>query len=343
MDAVIYNNDILIPEIAFTTLHEIFIQPNPLSDLKSIYQTAINQAVDLLGAEAVIIYQLCEGESPGLNACAAYGLPLHQIQGTLTFPADKPNFYENPSSWLVGEFWAFPENPIKEDHPFQAALGLPIRTTETSLGWLYAVRSEPPFFTPLENALFSALAYRLAENLERLSTHRRSRCLEVTAEISQLAMVRQPPFQFMKQVVNIIQNRFDFYSINLFLVEPNRKWASCRVAAGQSAQEILLRTPKVAIGGGSTLGWILESGHSSVAYLPWPTSQLFGVPLPKIASELMLALHLGGRVIGVLDINSIEPFAFQHKEEFSAFQAIADQIAQTIGALSQQIDYSLAG
>jgi putative methionine-R-sulfoxide reductase with GAF domain len=57
----------------------------------------------------------------------------------------------------------------------------------------------------------------------------------------------------------------------------------------------------------------------------------------------MLALHLGGRVIGVLDINSIEPFAFQHKEEFSAFQAIADQIAQTIGALSQQIDYSLAG
>ncbi len=337
MESIIYNQDIFVPEVAFSTLHEIFTETPRDHQLNSIFDTALSQTIELLDVDIAIIYQFSDVDARHLSACAVQGLARFEINGDLTAADEDYSSYENFVAWVEGQIWPWRDFPVEENFLVKTALGIPIRSSTELLGWLFVARKTKRVFSDLEKTLHLAIASRLAQNLERLAQYRRTLCLEIITEISQMADEQDDSHIFLNDVVSLLQRRFDFYSVNVFLVEPGGKWASCRAAAGKMAEETLFHQPKLAINWSSMIGWAIESGKSSVAYMPWPKKASADARQQVIESELLLCLQLANRVIGVLDINSTEPFAFRHSTEFAAFQSVADHISQTLSRLSKRV------
>jgi GAF domain-containing protein len=159
---------------------------------------------------------------------------------------------------------------------------------------------------------------------------RRAMQLETAAEISRAATSVLEPDELVLQAVDLIRDRFDLYYAGLFLLDESGHWAVLRAGTGEPGRQMLKAGHKLEVGGQSMVGWCTANAQARIALDVGEEAVRFDNPLlPETRSEMALPLISRGRVIGALDVQSVEALAFSD-EDIAVLKTMADQIAVAI-------------
>ncbi|MCC7446039.1 MAG: GAF domain-containing protein [Anaerolineae bacterium] len=159
----------------------------------------------------------------------------------------------------------------------------------------------------------------------------RTRNLEIASEISRDAAQMRNIDELLQRSVNAIRDRFNFYHAQIFFIDDVGEYAVLVTSTGEAGRQLLERKHKLAVGSDSIVGQVTAKGRTFIT-LDTEHSEVphrFNPLLPKTRSEMALPLRIGGKVIGALDVQSVEPNAFK-ESDVQIFQVLADQLAIAI-------------
>ncbi len=181
---------------------------------------------------------------------------------------------------------------------------------------------------------YGNLEEQVAERTQRLE--RRSVQLEVAAQVARDIAAARDLESLLYRAVNTIRDQFGFYHAGIFLTDQRQEYAVLRAATGDAGRELLRQKHQLKIGEVGVVGNVAESGERRVASDVGKDQAHFKNPLlPETRSEAALPLvvasveYQGQRVIGVLDVQSVEAAAFD-EESLATLQILADQLAIAI-------------
>ena len=171
---------------------------------------------------------------------------------------------------------------------------------------------------------------------------RRNDYLAASSEIGRLVTSTLDLNTIFTRTVNLISERFGFYYAAIYIIEETGFNAILREATGEAGEKMKAQGYSIVVGSHSVIGKVAESMEPTLVndtdleplYLPNPF-------LLDTRSEVAIPLRIGSRVVGVIDIQSIQIQAFT-QDDLSVLQSLADQVAVAIDnarsyELSQQL------
>lgn len=221
-----------------------------------------------------------------------------------------------------------PLNDLKRTAEKIACGDLELRASTDNLAETSALaRSFNSMTAQLRNMIGS-----LEEDLTRRTRQlqRRSDQLSAAAEISRFAATTTDADELVREIVNLIQERYGLYYVGLFMVDGNWEWAVLKAGSGAAGTAMLRLSHRVRIDEDSMIGWsiihaqpriTLEAGEG-------PVRRTTG-ELSETRSAAAIPLRSRGRVLGAISFQSREPGAFD-RETLAVFQNIADQVASAL-------------
>ena len=171
-------------------------------------------------------------------------------------------------------------------------------------------------------AVQSSLELRVAD---------RTHDLELAAEVGRTVTERMAePQEMLTSAAEMIRARFELYYTQVYLTDSLERNLVLRAGTGEVGQELLKRSHSLPLTPGSLNGRaaidrkpvIVADTLQSPTFLPNPL-------LPGTRSEMAIPLIAGGRVIGVLDMQSEIPGAL-NEGNLPAFQVLAGQLSVAI-------------
>lgn len=187
------------------------------------------------------------------------------------------------------------------------------------------------------NESYDVLERRVDERtqeLQRLTTQ-----LQVAAAVARDMAGNSNLDKLLISAANLIRERFGFYHAGIFLSDARSEYAVLHAATGEAGRDMLQRQHKLRIGSpsghsgsGSTglVGRAAETGEAQLARDVALDPYHYKNPLlPDTRSEVALPLKIADRVIGVLDVQSQTPDAFD-EQSIEILQVMADQLAIAI-------------
>jgi GAF domain-containing protein len=130
----------------------------------------------------------------------------------------------------------------------------------------------------------------------------------------------------IRQIADLIRERFDLYYVGLFLLDESSQWAVLRAATGEAGQAMLARGHRIQVGKGM-IGWSVVHAQPRVALEAEADAvRLATAELPETRSEAALPLRSRDQVLGALSVQSTQPGAFD-EETLVVLQTMADQVA----------------
>jgi len=154
--------------------------------------------------------------------------------------------------------------------------------------------------------------------------------LETVREVSQKIVSILNLDELLAQVAELIQQRFGYYHVQVFLNSPDNQWTVFRAGTGRVGEVMVKEGYQLKIGKEGIIGWVASGGEFLLAndvskeprFLPY-------LALPDTKAELAIPLPLGERILGVLDVQSEQVNAFTESDLF-VLQSLADQVAIAI-------------
>ncbi len=169
------------------------------------------------------------------------------------------------------------------------------------------------------------LEERVAERTRTIE--RRTAQVATGADIARVASTELGPEKLLRQVVNLIRDRFDFYYVGAFLLDSNQRFAVLKAGTGEAGQVMLANKHRLEVGGQSMIGHAVSERKARIALDVGQEAVRFSNPvLPRTRSEMALPLIARDRAIGALSIQSDQPEAFS-PEDILSLQSMADLIA----------------
>ncbi len=169
-------------------------------------------------------------------------------------------------------------------------------------------------------------AARAALEQSTKSLERRFRYLEASAEVSRVVSAILDPDELIRQVVDLIREKFGLYYVGLFLLDETAEWAVLRAGTGTAGQTLLMRAHRIRVGEGM-VGWSVAHAQARIAQdVGADAVRLATQELPNTRTEAALPLRSRGRVLGALTVQSDQPAAFD-QDLILVWQALADQLA----------------
>lgn len=181
---------------------------------------------------------------------------------------------------------------------------------------------------------FEVIGAQTAAALERLqareSLQRRNTYLAASAEIGRLVTSTLDINTIFTRTVNLISDRLGFYFAAIYQIEEEGYHAILREGTGGAGENMKLQKHRVSVGSQTIVGKAAETGETVLAtntqdeplYQPNPL-------LLDTLSEVAIPLKVGGKVLGVIDIQSMQAQAFT-QDDLSVLQSLADQVAVAI-------------
>src|ERR1043165_3734257 len=174
----------------------------------------------------------------------------------------------------------------------------------------------------------SELQNRSAElTIANKKLENRTQKLHAIAMVTRTAAVMQNFDLMLASITSTISRELGYYHVALFLLDEQRNSAILRSTNTDGGLRIMNRGYQVPLGKMVPIGFVAQSGQPRILLGESTDSVLpndFG--LPESRSELVLPLKSGGQVIGVLDIQSVEPNAFA-EDDLPTLSILADQVA----------------
>ena len=179
--------------------------------------------------------------------------------------------------------------------------------------------------------LTANLEQRVDERTEELEkanrqTSRRAAQLQAITELSEAIAQLQDLNEIFPAATRLINERFGFYHVGIFLVDGEKEFAILQAANSEGGKKMLARGHRLSLGTG-VVGVSAQSGRPRIALDVGADAVFFDNPdLPTTRSEAALPLKVRGETIGVLDVQSTEPGAFT-VEDLQVLTALANQVS----------------
>ena len=302
-------------------------------DLDTLLHTMIVSAVDLLGAQngSVSLWDSTTGLARvravhnlppavlGLEMAPGVGLAGRVIAGRAPVIVDR-----------YGEIEAtVPALAVIADC---AAIGVPILWRDRLVGTLAVGGDAPGRRFDARDAevlgLFAKHAAIAIQNARLLGRERdHARRLQTVTEVGRKITTILDIDRVLKETVSLISESFGYSHVAVLLLDPQAPHLLYQAARSPGA----FQAPpeyRQQLGRGM-IGWAAETGQTALANdAPKDPRFLAQEGVPTL-SELAIPLRVGGRVIGVLNIESDRKGAFA-EEDVPVLEILADQIAIAI-------------
>lgn len=183
--------------------------------------------------------------------------------------------------------------------------------------------------------LYNELEERVRERTRALqeanyTLQRRAIQLEASAEVSRSIISIFNVDELLRRAVHLIRDRFGFYHAGIFLMNETGEWAVLREATGEAGAQMKAMGHRLRVGETSMVGWTALHRRPRIALDVGEDAVHFANPLlPYTRSEMTLPLMVGGRLLGVLDVQSTEEAAFD-EDDIRTLQSMADQLSMAL-------------
>jgi GAF domain-containing protein len=172
------------------------------------------------------------------------------------------------------------------------------------------------------------LEQRVAERTTDLK--KRADQLETVSNVARALTSVQDLNELLPDITRLVSDRFGFYHAGIFLVDEAMEFAVLRAANSEGGARMLNRQHRLRLDSNSIVGFVTSRNEPRVALDVGADSVYFNNPdLPDTRSELALPLRISGRVIGALDVQSVQANAFS-EEDVATLTILADQVAIAI-------------
>ncbi len=216
--------------------------------------------------------------------------------------------------------------------PARSWMGAPMLVQNKPIGALIIQDAEHEHaFNEDDLKFFNAIAGQVAgviNNVHLLNeSQHKAIQLETAAEIARDISGSLNLDELLIKAVNFIRERFDFYHASVFLHDLPGEFAVIREATGDAGAQMKRAGYKIGIGSKSIVGFVSSRGEQLVVGDTAKDATYYANPLfPDTRSEAALPLKVGERILGVLDVQSIYPYAFT-EDKLRSLQILTDQIA----------------
>lgn len=150
--------------------------------------------------------------------------------------------------------------------------------------------------------------------------------LRTSIEMSTILGQIREPAELIREVVDLVSERFGYFYVALFVIDDAGQWAELRAATGTAGQALVDRGHRLQVGGNSMVGAASSTGEPRVANDVAQEARRFENPfLTSTRSEMAVPVMAGKQVLGVLDVQSVQVNAFSN-EDIQTLQALANQV-----------------
>jgi GAF domain-containing protein len=177
-------------------------------------------------------------------------------------------------------------------------------------------------------SLRDELEVRIQERTAALE--KRALQIETVASMARTIASVQDLNALLPKITRLVNEQFGYYHAGIFLLDEAGTSAVLKAANSDGGTRMLNRGHRLPLDSKSIVGYATSRGEPRIALDVGADSVYFNNPdLPETRSEMALPLRVSGRVIGTLDVQSIETNAFS-EEDASVLSTLADQIAIAI-------------
>jgi GAF domain-containing protein len=168
-------------------------------------------------------------------------------------------------------------------------------------------------------------------NVRLLDQSRRSALqFETAAEIARDISSSLDLDELLQKAVNLIRSRFEYYHAGIFLKDMPDEFVVIREATGEAGAQMKRAGYKLGVGSKSVIGFVAGKGEVLVVNdTARDATYHFNPLLPDTRSEVAIPLKIGERIVGVLDVQSKETYAFA-EDNLRTLQILADQLAVAV-------------
>jgi Signal transduction histidine kinase regulating C4-dicarboxylate transport system len=213
---------------------------------------------------------------------------------------------------------------------YRSLLVAPVQTAGKQLGTISVESGEPSAFSEPEAELLAALGNQAAIAIEN------TRLFETTShsleELSALYHINQrlaaslDADVLMKEVVELLQQSFHYYHVQIYLIDSEQRDSVLRQASSDVGTRLKNMKHHLLAGEGIV-------GHVAYTSKPFVTNDVDKVVffvrnplLPDTKSELATPIIIDHEVLGVLDIQQIPPYRLT-EQDLQIASAVAEQLA----------------
>jgi GAF domain-containing protein/HAMP domain-containing protein len=213
-------------------------------------------------------------------------------------------------------------------------LDAPIEVRGEIVGRLNLLAEKPGAWTEDDREILTAVAEEVSNALEQMRLYedaqRKATQLQTAAEVARDATGLLDIRTLLRRTVNLIRDRFGYEHVSIFLIDPEGTFAEVSEATGEAGEAMKSTRHRLAVGSQSIIGQVTQTGEHYLANDV--QSDPFFRPhelLPQTRSELGIALKVGQRVIGALDVQHHALNAFS-EDDLAVLHILADQLAVAI-------------
>lgn len=139
---------------------------------------------------------------------------------------------------------------------------------------------------------------------------------------------------------SLILERLQLYHAGIYLLDASRETAVLVSSPTEAGRLMIADGHKLSVGGTSVVGRVASTGKPRIALdIELASANPNNLLLPDSRSEMALPLKVENRTIGVLDVQSDQPQAF-NENDIAIMQVLADQLGVAIerARLLQQVE-----
>jgi GAF domain-containing protein/HAMP domain-containing protein len=219
--------------------------------------------------------------------------------------------------------------------PAKSWMGVPLLLNEEPIGALIIQDLEREnCFSERDLQFLNEMGKQMAggiQNVRLLNQSRQSTLqLQTAAEIARDISSSLNLDELLSRAVNLIRERFNFYHASIFLLDLHSEYAIIREATGEAGAQLKRMGHKLGVGSKSIVGYVSGRGETLIVNDTMKDATYFANPiLPDTRSEAAIPLKVGERILGVLDVQSTQPYAF-NEENLRTLEILADQLAVAV-------------
>ncbi|HEX9117016.1 MAG TPA: GAF domain-containing protein, partial [Anaerolineae bacterium] len=236
---------------------------------------------------------------------------------------------------FAAEMDSLPFRPTyQNDRPPRSAIFLPLAVADDLIGIISIDSSQPDAFSEDDLRALSVLANQSASALNNARLYRRGQRrltdLTAVADVGRKINSILDLGQLLGQVVDLIQARFGYYHVQMYLVPQGSDRAYFNASSAGLNEKWQGRSLR--IGQDGIIGWVAQTREPLLVndvrqeprYIPDDPRLL-----PDTRTELAVPLIIEDQVVGVLDVQSTEIAAFGEDDLF-VLRTLADQVAVAV-------------
>ncbi|MEO5887342.1 MAG: GAF domain-containing protein [Anaerolineales bacterium] len=159
---------------------------------------------------------------------------------------------------------------------------------------------------------------------------RRAAQFEALAQVTRAIISVRDLHELLPLITTVISESFGFYHVGIFLIDELNEYAILSAANSEGGRKMLERKHRLRVGEQGIVGNVTLTGKPRIAMEVGADAAFFDNPeLPDTHSEMALPLINGERIIGALDVQSMETSAFT-EEDIQMLSLLASQVGLAI-------------